>query len=176
MIAPRKVSRIAEKKEDENLEFRTFLKINANEEDLDQRFLRLHNELFAEYDCSRCRNCCKQYRGLIPADDIERDAAHMNMTKEQFLDFFLEDKRIEDGAETYRTKHVPCDFLQEDGNCRLGDCKPENCVKYPYTNQPKRLESLYSVLDAVSVCPVAFEIYERLKEEYDFEAGGLNWY
>lgn len=100
----------------------------------------------------------------------------MNMTKEQFLDFFLEDKQTEDGAETYRTKHVPCDFLQEDGNCRLGDCKPENCVKYPYTNQPKRLESLYRVLDAVSVCPVAFEIYERLKEEYDFEAGGLNWY
>ena len=39
--------------------------------------------------------------------------------------------------------------------------------KYPYTDQPKRLSSLYSVLEAVEVCPVAFEIYERLKEEYE---------
>ena len=61
MIPPRKVSRIAKTKEIENINFRTFLKINAEEKDLDERFLRLHNELFATYDCSRCRNCCKTY-------------------------------------------------------------------------------------------------------------------
>ena len=52
--------------------------------------------------------------------------------------------------------------------CFMGECKPDNCVKYPYTNQPGRLESLYGVLDAITVCPVAFEIYERLKEEYGY--------
>ena len=52
---------------------------------------------------------------------------------------------------------------------KLGDCKPESCKKYPYTNQPERLRSLYSVLDTVAVCPVAFEIYERLKKEYGFK-------
>ncbi len=50
----------------------------------------------------------------------------------------------------------------------LGSCKPEDCKNYPYTNQPERLWSLYSVLDAVAVCPIAFEIYERLKGEYGF--------
>ena len=29
--------------------------------------------------------------------------------------------------------------------------------------------SLYSVLDVIEVCPVAFEIYERLKKEYVWE-------
>lgn len=168
MIPPRKVSRVAKKKERENIRFRTFLKINAEEKDLDERFLRLHNELFAEYDCSRCRNCCKMFHGIIPAGDIEQDAEKLNITKEQFMDFFLESEAAEDEPDKYRTKHMPCDFLQEDGDCKLGDCKPENCVKYPYTNQPNRLESLYSVLDAVEVCPVAFEILERLKEEYHF--------
>ena len=42
----------------------------------------------------------------------------------------------------------------------------KNCKKYPYTDQPDRWASLYSVLDVIEVCPVAFEIYERLKEEY----------
>ena len=167
MIPPRKVARMAKEKEDENFEFRTFLKINAEEKELDEQFLRLHKELFAEYDCNRCRNCCKMFHGIIPAEDIDRDAEELQMTKEQFMASFLEAKREEETG-GYYTKHKPCDFLQEDGSCRLGECKPDNCVKYPYTNQPGRLESLYGVLDAITVCPVAFEIYERLKEEYGY--------
>lgn len=55
---------------------------------------------------------------------------------------------------------------EESGNCCLGDCRPENCKKYLYTDQPDRWASLYSVLDVIEVCPAAFEIYERLKKEY----------
>lgn len=39
-----------------------------------------------------------------------------------------------DYEETYLTKHRPCDFLLEDGGCKLGECKPEACKNYPYTN------------------------------------------
>ena len=66
----------------------------------------------------------------------------------------------------YQTKHRPYDFLQEDGKWKLGDCKPDSCKKYPYTDQPERLSSLLSVLDVIKICPVAFEIFERLKKEY----------
>jgi len=61
-------------------------------------------------------------------------------------------------------------FLQEDGECKLGECKPENCKKYPYTNQPERLENLLGLLDVIEVCPVALEIFERLKES-SFDSG-----
>lgn len=46
MLAPRKVKYEALKKERENLEFRTFLKCNAEENELDEQFTNLHNELF----------------------------------------------------------------------------------------------------------------------------------
>lgn len=69
----------------------------------------------------------------------------------------------------YQTRHMPCDFWQEDGSCKLGDCKPDSCKKYPYTNQPERLSSLLSILDTIEICPVAFEIFERLKKEYGFK-------
>lgn len=59
---------------------------------------------------------------------------------------------------------MPCDFLNE---CILGEVRPDNCKNYPYTNQPEQLFSLYSVLEATGVCPVAFEIYERLKKSMD---------
>ena len=88
------------------------------------------------------------------------------MTVEDFINLYFKEKDVE---EKYQTKHMPCDFLQQDGSCKLGECKPDNCKKYPYTDQQDRFHSLYSVLEAVEVCPVAYEIWERLKEEYGFE-------
>lgn len=38
----------------------------------------------------------------------------------------------------------------------------------PYTDQPERLWSLLGMLDTITICPVAFEIFERLKKEYGF--------
>lgn len=168
MLSPDKVHPEAWRKEKENLKFRTYLKCHADEDTLDKQFQRLHRELFAEYDCGKCRNCCKMYCGTIPYNDLEQDASYLHMTEEELVKTYL--VKDEYGI-NYNTKNTPCDFLEEDGSCKLGDCKPENCKKYPYTDQPERLESLYSVLDAVEVCPVAFEIYERLKEEYGFRYG-----
>ncbi|MDO5425035.1 MAG: YkgJ family cysteine cluster protein [Eubacteriales bacterium] len=165
MLPPRKVKFEAQKRWNENIEFRIYLKCNADEKELDEQFKSLHRELFAEYDCSRCRNCCKMYHGVIPEADLERDAKQLGMSAEAFLDTYLEKQADEEG---YQTRHKPCDFLEKDGSCKLGDCKPENCVKYPYTDQPDRIGSLYSILDNVEVCPVVFEIYERLKKEYRF--------
>lgn len=163
MVQPDKIQEEARKKENENFRFRTFLKKFANEEELDRKFLQLHKELFADYDCSKCRNCCKMYRGCIPKKDVARDAKYLGITAEQFVDFFLEKEKYGTG---YQTKHMPCDFLQDDGNCRLGDCKPDSCKKFPYTDQPERLWNMLSLLDAASVCPVVYEIFERLKCDY----------
>lgn len=166
MIPPRKVRFEAKKKWNENIEFRTFLKCNVAEKELDEQFLRLHKELFATYDCSRCRNCCKMYHGSIPQADIERDAKHLNLSLNELKNKYLKEM---DAEGSFQTKHMPCDFLQGNGECMLGNCKPENCTKFPYTDQPERLQSLYSVLDTLEVCPVAFEIYEQLKKEYGFK-------
>ena len=168
MLAPRKVKFRATKKWRENIEFRTYLKCNADEKELDEQFLRLHNELFENYDCSRCRNCCKLFHGSIPESDIQKDADYLGISRGEFIEAYLAPKK-EEWVDRYNTKHMPCDFLCENGECKLGECRPDSCKTYPYTNQPERLQSLYSVLDAVEVCPVAYEIYERLKEEYEWE-------
>ena len=42
MIAPRKVKFKAKKNENENIEFRTFLKCNSYEKELDEQFKKLH--------------------------------------------------------------------------------------------------------------------------------------
>ncbi len=165
MIQPDKLRAEAKKKENENFKFCSYMKGHADEDELDRQFLGLHKELFADYDCSKCRNCCKMNKGSIPAEDIARDAQYLEITPEQLISVYLEKDECSLG---FQTKHKPCDFLQEDGNCKLGDCKPDSCKKYPYTDQPGRLSSLLSALDVIEICPVVFEIFERLKKQYRF--------
>lgn len=165
MIKPEEVGKYAKRKENENLRFRTYLKIHANEETLDKQFHQLHQELFSGYDCSKCRNCCKMYNGFLPEANLADAAKHLEITEKQLIDFFLEYNK---STGDYETKHMPCDFLKKDGSCMLEDSKPDNCRNYPYTDLPERLASLYSILESVEVCPVAYEIWERLKVEYGF--------
>lgn len=166
MLAPDEVAKMALQKENQNLKFRIFLKNHADEADLDARFLRLHSEIFEHYDCSKCRNCCTEYSAEIPIWDIEKDAAYLDLSTDVFIDTYL---TKDNSGMAYITKHKPCDFLKDNGECLLGDCKPESCVNYPYTNQPERLLSLLTFMENVKICPVAYEICERLKREYNFK-------
>lgn len=163
MIRPEQVVQAAARKERENERFRAFLKRKADPDVLDGQFLRLHREIFSHYDCTRCRNCCRLLFAQIPDDEIDRDAALLKMSRADFIAEYLQQDDFGAWA-----GHSPCGFLKEDGSCKLVDCRPDGCKNFPYTDQPGRLYSLYSVLNAVSVCPAAYEIFEALKKEYRF--------
>ena len=165
MVSPQEVKAASIRLEDKNIKFRTYLKCHADEETLDKQFLELHNELFADYDCSQCCNCCKEYSGSF--DDGEKEvAAAANYMKLSVSEFKA--KYIKEINGNYQANECPCTFLSEEMECILGDAKPDTCKKFPYTNQPERLWSLLNVLEFASVCPIVFEILEQLKKIYRF--------
>ena len=164
MISPMEVAAMAKQKENENYAFRTFLKGHANSQKLDKQFSKLHKELFAHYDCNSCRNCCKEYSGNLSEEDIPKCAEKFGMSPDDFKAQYLHQNQ----EGTYDTNHKPCDFLQEDGSCSLGECKPLNCAEYPFTARPDRWASLFGIVSNASVCPVLFEMLEILKDEYGF--------
>lgn len=164
MLSPKEVKTASNQLENKNIKFRTYLKCHADEEILDRQFLELHNELFADYDCSRCRNCCKEYRGSFDGEkEITAAANHVKLPVSEF-----KTKYIEEIYGQYQANKCPCTFLSEDAECVLGDTKPDSCKKFPYTNQPERLLSLAGTLEFASICPVVFELLERLKKIYRF--------
>lgn len=71
VIEPSKIKEVSENIENENYKFRIYLKNRADAEELDEQFLELHNELFKNYDCNKCRNCCKEYAITIEETEIE---------------------------------------------------------------------------------------------------------
>lgn len=150
-------------KEEENFAFRAYLKNHADPEILDTHFLSLHNELFSTYDCNSCRNCCKKYEATFDEAEILEAANFLDMTVESF-----KEKYIIDAFGEYQINAKPCHFLLEDNSCAIEPHKPDSCKQYPYTNQPERMSSLLSIVESSRVCPVVFEMIERLKMIYDF--------
>jgi Fe-S-cluster containining protein len=170
MIKPTEVKAKAKRLEEQNYKFRTFLKNHADDDELDSRFLELHKELFTDYDCCKCNNCCKAYRIDLDDDEITAISSFLGQSEDSFVSEYLVRVKDEYGIEahSYSIKGKPCVFLNKDGRCRVQDCKPAVCKGFPYTNQPDRLSSVYSVIEHAEVCLVVFEILERLKRTYEF--------
>ena len=163
MLKPSEVKKAFARVEAANYAFRTYLKKHADEEELDKQFLALHRELFAGYDCNACRNCCKEYQAFFEETEIGPAAACLGMTET-----VVRQTHIEEDLGDYLLKSKPCCFLEPDGHCRLGTCQPAGCRDYPYTDIPGRLFSLLGVVESSGVCPVVYEILERLKLQYRF--------
>ena len=164
MIEPSKIKDAFKRIEAENYAFRTYLKNHADENELDEQFLKLHKELFVSYDCSQCRNCCKEYSASFEEDELIRISDFLKVTKKEFIK-----KYVNEEYGDYQINVKPCCFLKEDGGCAIEPCKPDSCRDYPYTDKPERLFSLSSIVQSTSICPIVFEMFERLKDEYKFK-------
>ena len=163
MYKPEYIVQRAKSKESQNLRFRTWLKGHVADEALDEAFHELHKELFADYDCCQCGNCCRMYRTTVESDEMPRIAEALGLSVQELKEKYLLLEK--NGIHTFP---APCPMLQEDGTCRIQDVKPEECRAFPYTDRPERMSSLYGVMEYAGMCPVVFEIVERLKKRYHF--------
>jgi Fe-S-cluster containining protein len=168
MIEPDKTKEMSERFSDINSKFRIFLKKNADPDELDEHFHRLHNEIFYkdDYDCCKCNNCCKLYDIRMEQEDITAIAEYLGQAENDFVEkYLIADKKEFD---CLIIKDKPCNFLCADGKCRIYVCRPSVCRGFPYTNKPDRLYNMLSTLDFMEECPVIFEIIEGLKKIYNF--------
>jgi Fe-S-cluster containining protein len=152
---------------EENLAFRSYLKVRANPKKLDKRFLELHNELFAKFDCCKCANCCKAFGIVIDENDIKNAARFLGQSEESFMaEYVVESDPFEEMP--YQFKDIPCVFLEKDGRCSIEYAKPQGCRDFPFTDKPDRISKLLGVIEAAEICPVVHEILQRLKVIYKF--------
>lgn len=164
MIKLSELKEAYKKVEEDNYIFRRYLKNNADMKTLDQQFLSLHKEFFSEYDCNACRNCCVEYSANFEEEELLPVTEYLNLSKKEFIDQYIEERYGQ-----YDLKTKPCAFLKVDGACEIESCKPLSCKDYPFTDRPDRMFSLASLVSSTSVCPVVYEMFERLKEDYNFK-------
>ncbi len=157
-----RIKEITEEKSVENQEFRVFLKrCELSSEEIDSIVHRLYDEVSEEIDCESCRNCCRELRPVLNTDDVERFSTGLHLSPDEFKKRYLIE--CEEG-EGYKFEERPCPFLKDDG-CEYPDLRPEDCISFPHIQKEEFVYRSMEIVKNCSVCPIVFNVYERLKEE-----------
>jgi len=158
----------AEKKEDENLKFRRFLKAKCNleQEEIDARVFAATRRVWAGIDCTKCANCCREVHPGFSEEEVDRLARRLAMTRQQFVEAYLE--RSEPHSDTpWTTRTTPCPFLK-DNLCSVYEDRPADCSGYPYLYEPEFVSRTLAMIERTFTCPIVYEVLEELKKSLGF--------
>ena len=157
-----KVWCMSEKYRDENWRFRSWLKFNAPE-NIDDIVAGLSGKYFALIDCKECGNCWRS----LEIEMEKKDLTMMAMAKGGLGEKFHPKYTFVD-EQGDRLLKPPCPMLN--GNlCSIYDKRPDTCRTFPHLEKTGFLSRLIGVIGSLSVCPIAFNVFEELKEK-------INWH
>jgi Fe-S-cluster containining protein len=160
----KRIKKVAEKKWDENWEFRSFLKgYDIEVEELDAIVHRLLEEVCGEIDCTACGNCCREISPVLDQEDIGRLSRGLGISPEDVKKRFLfeDDKNYSEG---FIFNKRPCPFLRWN-LCSHYELRPEACRSFPHLYKEDFVFRLIGLIENYEVCPIVFNVYEQLKAE-----------
>lgn len=158
-----RIEQLAEENDDENWAFRSFLKqLDINRQDLDAIVHQITDEVTAQIDCTTCGNCCQKIKPVLDLFDISEFAVGLEISVSE-----LQVKHLEQHPEKLSNYHfnaLPCPFLREKRCVNYG-YRPQDCRSFPHLHKNDFLSRLMSVIGNYAICPIVFNVYERLKDE-----------
>lgn len=137
--------------------FQSFLK-RANKNDVLKKLPKLHEAAFEKIDCLQCAACCKNYSPRFRGPDIKRAAKALGMKETIFVEQYLKVDEDED----YVVKTSPCPFLGADNFCNIYDNRPNDCSRFPYTDEDVLLKRPKLTLKNSSFCPAVYFVLDKL--------------
>jgi Fe-S-cluster containining protein len=157
---PKEVERLVEEREDENWDFRDWIrgKFDFDDERLMSVVRDLADEITAQIDCTQCANCCRVTATNLSEEDIERLAAALDMSIVELQEAYLE---WDDDLGGRWQLPAPCPLLE--GNlCRVYNARPTSCREYPHLHDDFRAASI-SRINNMFICPIVFSVVEEMK-------------
>ena len=157
-----KIKKLSEKNDQENWNFRSFLKgYDATIEGMDSIVHELNQRISSEIDCTICANCCKEVQPLLDQEDIKKCCEGLLVSVSQFKKKYLKFGK-EEGNFVFKEK--PCRFLKN-YLCSIYPHRPKDCKSFPHLHKKEFVFRLWGVVDNCSICPIVFNVYEQLKGE-----------
>lgn len=154
---------IAAKKEGENERFRIFLKQQDSDE-IDLTVHKLNAEVTAEIDCTQCGNCCKSLMINVTVEETTLLATHLQLSKDDVKKIYLEES--EEGQMIINK--IPCHFLTNN-RCSIYENRFTDCRDFPHLHKPHFTGRLFGTMMYYSICPIVFNVVEKLKAELNFK-------
>jgi len=153
-----KIVSLSKFNQDENWEFRIFLK-GFEVKEIDSIVHELNQKISSKIDCISCGNCCKKIQPTLSNKDIDQLSKSLKINTEAFKERYLE----EDEGDEKIFKQIPCPFLN-DNKCTQYETRPKDCVSFPHLHKNDFVFRLIGVIKNSSICPIVFNVYEELKK------------
>jgi Fe-S-cluster containining protein len=156
---------LGEKKRDENLRFRRFMKSHDHS---DRILRRIAQGIEEQIDCTQCGNCCRVATAVVTERDAERLARFLRISPARFLsEYTVEDP--EEGRILRRSPESGCVFL-EGTACLVYDARPDACQRFPHVvrGAGSIASRMWQFVDRASYCPIVYNSLEAFKEELGF--------
>lgn len=158
-----RIKEISRDKQNENWIFNIILEHRTPVE-LNPTVNNLYKEISSEVDCKNCANCCKSLRVRLDDEDIEYFCKGLDLDPKAFREQYL--VKCETGEYIFET--MPCPFLK-DNLCSNYQYRPKRCRSFPHLDKEDFITRLEHISLIYSVCPIVFNLYERLKNDLDFQ-------
>lgn len=162
---PQQVTVLADAKKQSITAFLKFLKQNFKSKDIDVTVHALNDKVSAAIDCTQCGNCCKNMNAAMDEAEMERLAACLSKTPEDFGKNYCSHDEIEN---VFFIKSLPCVFLA-DNKCAVYKQRPASCAEFPHLNRPNFIFRTKSIADNYTYCPIVYNVVENLKAHYQFK-------
>lgn len=134
-----------------------------NRKGFDRMVHDIHDEVFAEIDCRKCGECCRNLGPVFRNSDIKLICSAIGLGDKAFMDTYLE--QDPDGV-GFILKRLPCPFQEEDNACSIYEERPLACSNFPHTQSVNIQRKLVGLALDSQFCPAAFLICERIIEAY----------
>lgn len=118
-------------------------------------------EVWEEVACLDCANCCKKMTPTYTRKDINRIAAHLKMTYQEYYEKYL---KVDENKDIIN-KSTPCQFLGKNHKCTIYDIRPDDCAMFPHFI---RKDFRYQVKEKtfqnnLTYCPATLVFVEKLQ-------------
>lgn len=158
----KKIEDLTRHNDDDDRRYRSLLRAcDLTTEEIDAIAQRHYGEVSGQIDCRDCGNCCKVFRPLLKARDVDRLAERLKMPRADFIEEYL--VSYENGK-VHAYKLTPCPFLV-DNACTVYSDRPDACRSYPGLHRKGFVSRLSLAFASCSICPIVYNVYERVKRE-----------
>jgi uncharacterized protein len=157
----KRIKQVETQKQNENFEFRVFLKNYNGKKEVDKIVHKLNEKVSAQIDCTKCGNCCRDAYPVLRVGDVATLAEGLSMRSSEVKKMYL--CKDEDGDLVFNKK--PCPFLK-DNLCTVYSNRPSDCRSFPHLHKSDFVSRALFMVQNYSVCPIIFNVYERLKAEF----------
>ncbi|HWB61903.1 MAG TPA: YkgJ family cysteine cluster protein [Chitinophagales bacterium] len=157
-----RIDALGKLRKEENEHFRNLVR-GKNAHKVDLLVQKLNKEIAPKIDCTACGNCCRGLSPYLNKGDIKRLGEGLNLSAEQVVKRYTETD-----SSGVSFKHMPCKFLKEN-KCTVYQHRPDVCMSFPHLHKDGFITRSRRVFDNYGLCPIVFNVIEKMKQEMKFK-------